>query len=622
VTEPLLWPRYDGPGDLAAIEQVPLSERGLPASTYDLLVRAATRWPDRPAVTSLPDAERWENPTTRTFRVLLEDVHRVANLLHALGIRRTDAVALLAPNCDELVTATLAAQLAGVAAPLNSALSLEHLTTLLMRSEARVLVAAGPELDAELQPKVSALVALGLLDRVLLLAPNGDVPAQQCSGAFPYLRDLAAGHEAHAFAGLPPQAGDLAALFHTGGTTGLPKLAAHTHLNEVADAWMLSLGEVLDEGATFFAALPLFHVNALVVTALAPLFRGQHVVWAGPLGYRDPQLYGVFWRLVERYRISAMSAVPTVYAVLATVPVDADISSLRVAAVGASPLPAAVRETFETATGVPLLEGYGLTEAACASVRSLPGHRRAGAVGQRLPYQRLRVVAGDGTLCDLPPGEAGLLLISGPTVFPGYVLDRTSEGYRLDGLGKLVDGWLDTGDLATVDQDGFVTLTGRAKDLIIRGGHNLDPSVLEDALLAHPDVTGAAAVGRPDPHAGEVPVAYVTLADGAAVSEDQLRRWAAEHVTERAAAPKAVTVLPALPLTAVGKPFKVPLRADAARQEVSGALDGVDGVVSVEADADDGTVRVTVRVAPGAEEGLIKSVLDRYSLDWRLVVVP
>ena len=137
-----------------------------------------------------------------------------------------------------------------------------------------------------------------------------------------------------------------------------------------------------------FAALPLFHVNALVVTLLAPLFKGQQVVWAGPLGYRDPALFGAFWKIVEHYRIAAMSAVPTVYAVLAQVPVDADISSLRFAMVGASPLPAAVRDGFQARTGVTLVEGYGLTEATCASARSFPDAPRPGSVGQRLPYQR------------------------------------------------------------------------------------------------------------------------------------------------------------------------------------------------------------------------------------------
>ena len=329
-------------------------------------------------------------------------------------------------------------------------------------------------------------------------------------------------------------------MFHTGGTTGAPKQAGHTHANEVADAWMLAANSLFDADSAVFAALPLFHVNALVVTLLAPLFKGQPVVWAGPLGYREPALFGQFWKIVEHYRIAAMSAVPTVYATLARVPVDADISSLRVAMVGASPLPAAVRDAFHANTGVRLLEGYGLTEGTCASARSFPDAQRPGSVGQRLPYQRVRIVrvtrTGSGRTCR--PAEVGLLVIGGPTVFPGYLTGRDGDRHVLDGLGKLVDGWLDTGDLARPDQDGFIYLTGRAKDLIIRGGHNIDPAIVEDALLAHPQVTAASAVGRPDVHAGEVPVAYVTLAPAATVTGDELREFAADRVAERAAAPK------------------------------------------------------------------------------------
>ena len=267
--------------------------------------------------------------------------------------------------------------------------------------------------------------------------------------------------------------------------------------------------------------------------------------------------------------------------------------------VGASPLPAAVRDAFQAHTGVPLLEGYGLTEATCASARSFPDAPRPGSVGQRLPYQRVQHPSTSSQTAagrTLPPGAVGVLAISGPTVFPGYVTGRDEDGHVLDGMGKLVDGWLDTGDLARIDEDGFVYLTGRAKDLIIRGGHNIDPAIIEDALLAHPQVTAAAAVGRPDVHAGEVPVAYVTLAPEATVTGDQLRDLAADRVAERAAAPKAVTVLDPLPVTAVGKPYKLALRADATRRAVADALAGFPGT-QVDTAIDDGSVVTTVTVS-------------------------
>ena len=603
----LLWPHYASPADIKHIESVPLTQRGLPESTYAALARAAAMWPDRTAVTVLPDATRWEEPTHRTFGELLADVHRTANMLRDIGVGRNDAVALLSPNCEGLITATLATQLAGIAAPINGGLSANHITELIKRSGARVLIAAAPELDAATWDTAQQLVNAGVIDIVLALGPTGGIPTAER-------------YDGSAFSGEPPTQKDLAALFHTGGTTGAPKLAAHTHANEVADAWMIAANSLLDQDATVFAALPLFHVNALVVTLLAPLLRGQHVLWAGPLGYRDPALYANFWKIVQRYAVTTMSAVPTVYGVLAQCPVDADISSLRFALVGASALPASVRADFESRTGVRLLEGYGLTEATCASVRSFPDHPRPGSVGQRLPYQQVKSVRIDpsGRWHDLPAGEIGHLVINGPTVFPGYVTARGSEGFDFDGQGKLVDGWLDTGDLAWLDPDGFVHLTGRAKDLIIRGGHNIDPATIEDALLQHPYITGAAAVGRPDTHAGEVPVAYVTLAPCSRVTGDQLRAWASEHVADKAAAPKTVTIIDTLPVTAVGKPYKLGLRADAARRAMNDALEGTVGVHAVEARVDDGSIVITVTAGPEADAPAIDATLGRYALAWEL----
>jgi fatty-acyl-CoA synthase len=614
VTTDLLWPRYSDPSDIVAIESIPLAERGLPESTYAALERAAALWPERRAVTVLPDATRWTEPTYRTFGELLADVHKTANMLRDLGVQRHDAVALISPNCDELITATLAAQLAGIAAPINGALSPDHIAELVTRAGARVLIAAAPELDAASWDTAQHLINTGVVDTVLALRPTA--ADLQANTDVNYLSQLAENYDGTAFSGERPAADDIAALFHTGGTTGKPKPAAHTHANEVTDAWMIAANTLLDEDSVLFAGLPLFHVNALVVTLLAPLLRGQQAVWAGPLGYRDTALYANFWKIVQHYGISAMSAVPTVYAVLAQCPVDADIDSLRYALVGASALPAAVRKDFESHTGVPLVEGYGLTEGTCASVRSFPDHPRPGSVGQRLPYQRVKTVRidDDGRWHDLSRGAVGNLAICGPTVFPGYVTARTNDSYVLDGLGKLHDGWLVTGDLAWVDAEGFVHLTGRAKDLIIRGGHNIDPATIEDALLAHPDVTGAAAVGRPDIHAGEVPVAYVTVASGGSVTEDELQAWAAKHVAERAAVPKSVTILDALPVTAVGKPYKLGLRADAARTAIEEALAGTVGVHVVDAGVDDGSIVVTVTVDSGVGADAIADTLGRYAL--------
>lgn len=618
----LLWPAAQSPQDLPSIEQVPLQSRGLPASTYDVVLRAARLWPDRTAVTVLSEGADYQRGARRTFRQLADDVTRTAKALRHCGIDRASAVLLISPNCDELITATLAAQAAGIAVPINGSLSDEHVLELARLSGARLLITAAPDLDPRGVERAAILADAGLLDTVLLVRPTLADDEPKAPPALPgitvgYLSALAAEQDPQPLGDGTPDPAQLAALFHTGGTTGMPKLAAHTHGNEVADAWMVALSADLADDAVVFAALPLFHVNALLVTLLAPLLRGRSVVWAGPLGYRDMGLYQHFWKIVEHYRLSAMSAVPTVYAVLAQIPVDADITTLTSAVSGASALPDTVRHDFLSTTGVNLVEGYGLTEATCASARSFADHPRPGSVGQRMPYQQLRVVetAEDGSWQDVSPGHVGTLAISGPTVFPGYVSERTEDGYVLDGRGALRDGWLDTGDLARVDEEGFIYLAGRAKDLIIRGGHNIDPAIIEDALLAHPDVTAAAAVARPDVHSGEVPVGFVTVRPGATVTGDELAAFAAEHITERAAAPKSVTVIDAIPVTDVGKPYKVPLRAIAAEHAVAEALSDHAGVLSVRGTVDAGVPVVMIDLAATADRAAVERTVKSFAVN-------
>ncbi|HUO70977.1 MAG TPA: acyl-CoA synthetase [Solirubrobacteraceae bacterium] len=618
-----LWPAFTDPADLADVERIPLSERGLPATTYELVTRAAALWPGRPAVSVLPDAERFHTPLARTFAQLAGDVHRAAAVLAGVGVRRGDPVAVISVNCAEMLPLLLAAEAVGIYAPLNPALAPEHSVALVRLSGAKVIVASGPELDEGVWAHARTIAQATGANALLALRPTASTdqaPAlEPLEGVeVAYLRERMAHAEATELPGRPPAAGDIASYLHTGGTTGTPKLAARTHANEVSNAWMMRASNVLDEDSVIFGALPLFHTNALVVTVLAPLLKGQHVVWGGPLGYRDIPLFQNFWKIVEHYRIAAMSAVPTVYSVLAQIPVDADISSLKLPIVGAAPLPPAVREAFAARTGVALCEGYGLTEGTCASALSWPEALRPGAVGQRFPYQEARAVATDETTGNwtfLGENEVGTLVLRGPNIFAGYVAEAGS-GRAVLPEGKIRDGWLDTGDLASVDGDGFIYLAGRAKDLIIRGGHNIDPAAIEDALLEHPDVTAAAAVGRPDPHAGEVPVAYVVIAAGSELTADDLEGWAAEHVPERAAAPKHVEVLDEIPLTSVGKPYKPELRRRAAERAARDALAETDLGDQVRAVLLDGTVEIHVPHSP--EDEAVAHALSQYAWTWQL----
>jgi fatty-acyl-CoA synthase len=620
----LLWPPAAGPSSLDEIERIPLEQRGLPESTYELVARAARLWPDRPATSVLADGEHWQTPATRTFAELAGDVHRAAGALHEVGVGRGDAVAVISVNCATLLSVLLAAEAAGIFAPINPELSVEHATELVRLSGAGVIVASGPELEPRLWSHAREIAAQTGARALLALRPTGTAgpaPAlEPLEGTeVAYLEERMAQADDGGLPGTPPTSADVASYLHTGGTTGTPKLAARTHGNEVANAWMISCADILDEDSVGFAALPLFHTNALLVTTLAPLLRGQHVVWAGPLGYRDQALFGNFWKIVERYRISAMSGVPTVYAVLAQLPIDGDTSSLKLPIVGAAPLPAAVREAFEAHTGVSLCEGYGLTEATCASSRSWPGDPRPDTVGQRLPYQEARTVAIDeagGEWTFLPDGEVGTLVMRGPNIFAGYLV-RGPSGPELRTGDKVRDGWLDTGDLASVEADGHIRLVGRARDLIIRGGHNIDPAAIEDALLEHPAVTSASAVGRPDVHAGEVPVAFATVAPGSKLTGQELKAWAAEHVSERAAAPKHVEIVDEIPLTAVGKQYKPELRRRATEDAAREALAGTAIADRVGASLVDGQIEVQVPHSPVDAE--VGETLSRFAWRWRLV---
>jgi fatty-acyl-CoA synthase len=573
-----------------------------PESTYQLLVDAAGAWPDGVAMQWIPDPGDYARCLVWTYAGLADTVTRIANALTALGVGRPDAVTL----------------------------SSERIAGLIRRTGSRVLVAAGPELDPQSWPRLLELARKAGMTAVLALRPDGahgGPPILRGTGngdgvgrglAVAYLDGVIAGQPSDHLVGAGlPAAGDLAAFVPTGGTTGAPKIAAHTHASLLACARGIAQCSGLAPGEAVLGGLPLFHVNALLVTGLAPVFSGARVVWPGPAGYRDPALYTRFWKIVEHYRIASMSAVPTVYAALAQVPVDADISSLRIPIVGAAPLPSSVRDDFARRTGRRLLDGYGLTEATCASTWNRPGEERPGSVGRALPGQRVKAVriGDDGSWADCAPGETGVLAIGGPAVFAGYVTGPGPGGLRLSREGVVREGWLNTGDLGSVDAGGFVYLTGRAKDLIIRGGHNIDPRVIEEALLRHPGVREAAAVGRPDQHAGEVPVAYVVPAGPGRFDEAELLAWASTAIGEPAARPKHIYPVDAIPVTAVGKQFKPALAADAAVRAVTEALAaaGLDDARATAAH-EDGRLVVTVT---GADPGRIRHALAGFAFTIR-----
>jgi acyl-CoA synthetase (AMP-forming)/AMP-acid ligase II len=289
-------------------------------------------------------------------------------------------------------------------------------------------------------------------------------------------------------------------------------------------------------------------VNGIVAGTLSPLLAGGRVTVAGRFSPKH------FWNRVEQSGATYFSAVPTIYTMLADLPAEImpDTSSVRFAVCGAAPASVELLDKFESRYGIPIIEGYGLSEGSCAStVNPLNGPRKPGTVGPPLPGQTIRIIDANGN--PVADGEAGEVLIQGPNVMRGY-LNRPEETAK-----TLVDGWLYTGDIGRLDEDGYLVLVDRAKDMIIRGGENIYPKEIEAVVYQLPQIAEAAVVGRANPVYGEEPVLFVSPSSGAALDIDQIRA----HLTRSLAKyklPVEITILDELPKNPVGKFDKPSLR--------------------------------------------------------------
>jgi fatty-acyl-CoA synthase len=623
--------------DVLAIER---SAPTLPDSTYAMIGAAAAAHAAAPALSFFLRVQDHEHPLTWDYATLFAHITAAANFFHGLGIGKDDVIAFVLPNLPETHLTIWGGQAAGIVFAINPMLEPAAIGELLRAGGAKVLVTLAPfpgsDLWAKLQPvvgEVPGLEHLVLVDLAAYLPGAG--------GAKPAARDLgvdAKRMRVHDFAsGLRDQPtdrlasgrriapDDLSSFFCTGGTTGMPKIAMRTHANEVTNAWSAGqfLGSSIEAGKTLFCGLPMFHVNAVLVTGLLPLSRGAHVVLGTPQGWRAEGLFERFWEIVEHHRINFFSGVPTVYAALLQQPIGGrDLSSLEYGLCGAAPMPAELMRSFQQRTGLKILEGYGLTEGTCVSTVNPPrGERRFGSIGLRLPLQAMKAVVLDDAGAyqrDCETDEVGVLVISGPNVFTGYKDAAHDKGSWLDaGDGRR---WLNTGDLGRQDADGYFYLAGRRKELIIRGGHNIDPASIEQPLHEHPAVQVAAAVGRPDAHAGEVPVAYVQLKPGSEATEAELMAFVESRIGERAALPKAIRIVPAMPLTGVGKIFKPQLKLREIEVALTEALRGAGVAFGSIRALNDPTHGITVdlALADDADVELARRVLGRFAFRFRI----
>ncbi|TMV15255.1 acyl-CoA synthetase [Arenibacterium halophilum] len=615
--------------DALAIEaEMPWANRDLPRTVFEMLSDTAKKFPQRPAVSYQLLSGPKDKSETLTWAQLQGKVAQAANLFRTLGIGEKDVVALVLPNTTETVIATVAGTVAGIVNPINPLLDAEQIGAILRETGAKVVVTLRAFPKTDIAEKAAEAVALAPdvhtvleidLNRYLTPPKSWIVPlvrpkveVRHKAAVKDFNKEVASQSTTLSF---PDATEDrIAAYFHTGGTTGMPKVAQHKYSGIVYQGW---IGDELlyTEEDSVMCPLPLFHVFACHVILMAVIKSGAHVVFPTPAGYRGDGVFDNFWKLCERWKTTFIITVPTAVSALMQRPVDADLSSVKNAFSGSAPMPLELFRRFGEATGMNIVEGYGLTEATClVSCNPVDGEKKVGSVGVAFPYTDLRIVKlVDGKPVDCGTDEVGEICVSNPGVFAGHTYTEEAKNKDLYHFGT----HLRTGDLGRVDADGYLWITGRAKDLIIRGGHNIDPAEIEEALLKHPAVAFAGAVGQPDARAGELPCAFVELVGGATVTEDELMAHCNEHVHERAAHPKHMTILDELPKTAVGKVFKPDLRKRAISRIYNQALEEAGVATRVRDVVDDKKRGLVARLdRNGADEAAVSRVLGDFTRPW------
>jgi long-chain acyl-CoA synthetase len=477
-------------------------------------------------LSALPDQRAAENPlrpavaddeTDLDNAQFLTAVQRAAASLRGLGVSVGDVVAIMLPNTAEFVVSLFAAWRVGAAVtPINPSLRPAEVTYQVSDAGAKVLIV---EKTPEFDVGVPAVETEQLNNEPI---PGSDAPHE--------------GDDA------------LALLIYTSGTTGRPKgvMLDHANLgamcNGVIDAFRLTAAD------HSLLILPLFHVNGIVVGTLSPLLAGGRTTVAGRFRPKS------FFDRIEQSRPTYFSAVPTIYTMLCGLPasVEPDTSSVRFAICGAAPASVELLAAFESRYGIPLIEGYGLSEGSCAStVNPLDGERKPGTVGLPVPGQTIRIVDTAGR--PVPDGQPGEVVIKGPNVMRGY-LNRPEETAK-----TVVDGWLHTGDIGRLDEDGYLALVDRAKDMIIRGGENIYPREIEAVVHGLPQIAEAAVVGRVHPVYGEEPVLFVSLHPRQMLHADAIYEHLSESLSKYKL-PAEITIMDDLPKNPVGKIDKPTLR--------------------------------------------------------------
>jgi len=620
---------YEGMTDRNRIEaEMPWEARDLPVTLYGLISRTTEKFPLNNAVSYQIFSGPKDKAETFNWTQLKDKTTQAANLFRSLDIGPKDVVAYILPNCNEAVLSLLGGGVAGIANPINPLLDEEQIGAILRETGAKVVVTLRAFPKTDVAEKTAAAVALAPNVKTVLEVDLLRYVTPPKSWIIPLIRPKTAQAPGVEYKNFNTELNEqnttldfedvqqdrVAFYFHTGGTTGMPKVAQHLYSGTIYNGWV-GAEILLDENDVMLCPLPLFHVMACQVMLLGALASGAHVVFPTPQGYRGEGVLDNIWKLSERWKVTFIVSVPTALAAMMQRAVDADISSVKTAFSGSAPLPVELFKRFEETTGVTIVEGYGMTEATClVSGNPLDGEKKIGSIGIPFPYTDIKIIKStDNGPIDAEVEEVGEICVSNPGVYVGHTYTEAEKNKDL----YYNEKYLRTGDLGRVDEDGYLWITGRAKDLIIRGGHNIDPAEIEEALLGHPAVSFAGAIGQPDAHAGELPCAFVELVDGAIVTPDELIAHCKTHVKERAAQPKHINIMDELPKTAVGKIFKPDLRKDAITRIYNETLEtnGLESrVVSVIDDKKRGLVAQIE--ANGVSDTAIQTILGGFIGKW------
>jgi long-chain acyl-CoA synthetase len=470
-----------------------------------------------------------------------ELTNKVANFLYDLGIRKGDKVSVYLPNMPQYVYLYLGIpKIGAVTGPVNALFKPREVKFVVGHSEAKAIVTIPQFMELVNQikgelPNLEHIIVIG--EPVEGTLNYGELMEKASTDAPPEV-DI-------------DEKEDPAAILYTSGTTGFPKGVLQTHFNIRRNAEMIRDFMEAKEHFRFMLILPLFHCNAQIVTIMGPLVIGASSILTRGFSAKT------HWETVAKYKASTFSCVPTVLSVLLKMPHEnLDLTSLEFVVCGAAPLPVEVFKEFEETFDCKVVEGYGLTEGTCASsVNPLPteteDRRKIGSIGIPLPGNDMKIVDDKGN--DLPPNSKGEIVIKGDNIMKEYFKNPEANAETLK------EGWLYTGDIGYMDEDGFFYITDRKKDMIIRGGENIYPREIEEVLYSHPAVSLGTVIGVRDEIYGELPKAFIVLKEGQSITDEEIIAYCKQHLADFKI-PKYVEFRDSLPQTPTGKIMKQPLR--------------------------------------------------------------